>query len=107
MILESHDRDLVSVARSLGWELKPKGLCRGDVCVPLGDHPSIHALAAVLRRPLVEDAQHGLWALGSGAGRALATAKAPELVLPEWRGGDFALSSLLGQKVVIVAWAPW
>jgi hypothetical protein len=107
VILESHNRDLASVARSLGWELKPEGLCRGDVCVPLGDQSSIHVLAAALRRHLVEDLQHGLWALGPEAGRALATAKAPELVLPEWRGGDFALSSLLGQKVVIVAWAPW
>jgi hypothetical protein len=107
VILESHDRDVASAARNLGWELAPEGLCRGDVCVPLNDQSSIPALAAALRRPLVEDVQHGLWALGPEAGRALATAKSPELVLPDWRGGDFALSSLLGQKVVIVAWAPW
>ncbi len=41
------------------------------------------------------------------SGHALSTAEAPELVLPDLDGNEFRLSSLRGQKVVIVAWAPY
>ncbi len=107
MILTNPLPDLGTIAYRVGWELRPEGLCRGDVCIPMGDRSGVQALAAALRRPLVADSEHALWALGPEVGRALATAHAPELTLPEWRGGDFSLSSLLGQKVLIVAWAPW
>ena len=40
-------------------------------------------------------------------GRALATAEAPELELPDVDGTTFALSSLRGQKVLLAAWASW
>jgi peroxiredoxin len=40
-------------------------------------------------------------------GRALTTAEAPEFTLPDANGLPFTLSSLRGQKVVMVAWASW
>ena len=50
-----------------------------------------------------------LWALGPEtlSGHALPSAEAPELVLPDLDGNEFHLSSLRGQKVVIVSWAPY
>jgi peroxiredoxin len=39
--------------------------------------------------------------------RALATAEAPELTLPDLDGNEFKLSSLRGQKVLLFAWAPY
>ena len=107
MIFHDLRGDLASAANELGWELKLEGLCRGDACVPLSDRSGIAAMAVALRRPLVEDGKHGLWAIGPESGRALTTAHAPDLTLPEWQGGDFSLSSLLGQKVLLLAWAPW
>lgn len=107
MILEGAQTDLAAVAHRIGWDLKPEGLCRDDVCVPLRDRSSIRALAAALRRPLAEAPEHGLMALGPEAGRALTSARAPQLTLPDWRGGEFSLSTLLGQKVLVLAWAPW
>ena len=58
---------------------------------------------------LVHDDPQALWALGpeSISGRALVTAAAPELVLADLDGNDFRLSSLRGQKVLLVAWAPY
>ena len=40
-------------------------------------------------------------------GRALTTAVAPELELPDADGNPFKLSSLRGKKVVLIAWASW
>ena len=61
--------------------------------------------------PLVVDEKHALWALGpatAATGRALSTAVAPELELPDLRTGElFRLSSLRGQKVLLLAWASW
>ena len=97
--------------RVAGWRLEPEGLCRGDRCVPfLSDDGVVDLVAAAvaLSMPLVHDADHGLWALGAQAGgRALTTTTAPELELPDFRGGSFRLSSLRGTKVLLLAWASW
>jgi hypothetical protein len=58
--------------------------------------------------PLVADEKHRLWALGPETlGRALASADAPELMLPDRNGVEFRLSSLRGLKVLLLAWASW
>jgi hypothetical protein len=98
-----------------GWSLKPQGACRGDVCVPLpadavrGGVVDVEVVAQRLGMPLIEDASAGLLALGPEtlSGHALPSAEAPELVLPDLAGNEFRLSSLRGQKVVIVSWAPY
>ena len=99
------------LARVTGWHVRPEGLCREDRCVPFASADDAVDLAAVARAigaPLVHDADHGLWALGAEAGgRALTSATAPELVLPDVDGKPFRLSSLRGQKVLLVAWASW
>ena len=98
--------------RATGWELKAEGLCRGDLCVPFpSDDRStvdLEALSKRLGRPLLHDAAHGLWSLGpESGGRFLADARFPELTLPDLDGEPFSFSSLLGRKVVMVAWASW
>jgi hypothetical protein len=58
--------------------------------------------------PLVTDETTGAMALGPEAmGHALTTAEAPEIVLPDFNGNEFRLSSLRGQKVLMVSWASW
>jgi hypothetical protein len=120
MILTTLDVDVDELKRRTGWDIKPEGACKGEVCVPLaasgaqarpdGTVDAV-ALATRLMMPLVHDEAEGLWSLGpeSGVtGRALTTAEAPELTLPDLRTGElFSLSSLRGQKVVLLAWASW
>ncbi len=96
-----------------GWQIKPEGACKGDVCIPLsdaaGDELDVRSIAADLGLPLVGSAEHGLWALGPEAieSRALTTVAAPSLVLPDKDGKPFDLASLRGQKVLVYAWAPY
>ena len=112
MIFTSSRVPVAEFERVAGWQAKPEGLCRGERCVPFrsADPATVELAAAAetLAMPLVHDAGHGLWALGAEAGgRALHSAVAPELELPDFRGGSFRLSSLRGTKVLLVAWASW
>ena len=96
-----------------GWTLKPEGACRGPVCIPLsqpvGETVDVVRVAQDMGMPLVAAEAHGLWALGPAAtgSRALATAEAPDLALPDLAGKPFSLSSLRGRKVLLYAWAPY
>lgn len=115
VLLEQRQIPVDEFEAGTGWSLKPQGACRGDVCVPLSDDAArggmvnVDVVAQRLGMPLVEDRAAGLLALGPGtlSGHALPSAEAPELVLPDLAGNEFRLSSLHGQKVVIVSWAPY
>ena len=110
MILDSLDVTPEQFAAGTGWQIKPEGACKAELCVPLGGSGfDLRPTAERLRMALVHDEASGLWALGpeSLGDRALVSAGAPELVLDDVDGNEFRLSSLRGQKVVLVAWAPY
>ena len=111
VILDSLDVTAEQFAAGTGWEMKPEGACKAEVCVPLDQSEGFDLVATVARlgMSLVRDEQAGLWAVGpeSLGGRALVSAEAPELVLDDVNGNEFRLSSLRGQKVVVVSWAPY
>jgi len=109
MILNTLEVDTDTFAAGTGWEIKPQGACKGEVCVPLPDGFSLTGAAERLGMALVHEPGHNVWALGpeSIGSRALVTAEAPDLVLPDLDGRPFQLSSLRGKKVVLVAWAPY
>jgi hypothetical protein len=117
VILDELTVDTGHFAAATGWAVKPEGACLGDVCVPLpadirraDGRLDVRVVAERMGMPLVADEAHGIWALGpaiAGSGRALTTAVAPELELPDKDGNPFKLSSLLGKKVALVAWASW
>ena len=102
-------------ADGTGWDPKPEGLCRGEVCVPApGAHRAdgtvdVPVAAERLGMPLVHDVDHGVWALGPGTttGKVLSTAAAPDPELIDRDGDPFRLSSLHGRKVLLVAWASY
>jgi hypothetical protein len=108
MIIERLDQPPSELERRTGWTVKPQGACRGDVCVPLPKPFDVPELSKRLGMALVHDDRHGLWALGPEAGgRALTSAELPDLVLPDRHGEEFALRSLRGTKVFMIAWASW
>jgi hypothetical protein len=116
MILTDLHVEAATFAAGTGWVIKPEGACRADVCVPLPDEArtgddrlDVSIVAERLGMPLVHDKPHRFWALGpeTRTGRALTSAHASPLELPDFDGNPFQLSSLLGQKVLLVAWASW
>ncbi len=103
-----------------GWRLKPEGLCRAEVCVPIApelrerfvDHEAVHAsgLWAALDRPVVHDRSFSTWVLGEGAderSRPLVIGEAPEFTLPDLDGIEHSLSDFRGRKVFLATWASW
>ena len=111
-----HNSPLISRAdfeARTGWQFKPEGACKGSVCVPLSEQPGAELpltwVAEQLGMPLVEANNHNLWALGpeSVNARALTSAEAAPLVLPDLAGKPFDLASLRGKKVLVYAWAPY
>jgi hypothetical protein len=99
----------------LGWERKPEGLCRGEVCIPVpADVPagSIDAttLARLLRRPSVIDTDERVIAFAAPAAdraAALRSGVAPDFELPDINGVLHRLRDFRGKKVVLYAYASW
>ena len=115
MLLDRLDPTDAEVARATGWTLKPEGACKQEVCVPLpagarlaAGRVDVRVLSERLGMALVEDAAHGVWALGpESGGRALTSAVLPDITLPDRYGRPFPLGSLRGTKVFLCAWASW
>lgn len=114
MILKTLRVPVETFEADTGWALKPEGACRGEICVPLPEgvadgEVDVVTVAEHLGMPLVTDDAVGLSALGPAtlSGHALPSAVAPDLELPDLDGRPFRLDSLRGQKVLLVAWAPY
>jgi hypothetical protein len=99
------------IERSVGWTLKPEGMCRDDLCVrtPVRDgRVDLAAFWSSLGRPVVREGD--TWALGAGAEQrndALAGLVAPDFTLPDVDGRPHTLSALRGKKVFLCTWASW
>jgi hypothetical protein len=107
-----------TLREAYGWELKPEGLCRGDVCIPIGGQPNLvaegrvnlNAFAAAMDRPLVVDALERAAYLGVSAQEradALRSLEAPDFSLPDLEGKLHTLREQRGKKVLLVAYASW
>lgn len=109
MITTTLDISAEEFASGTGWDIKPEGACKGEVCVPLPNGYSATHAADHLGMAVVRNQSAGLLAFGPESlnGRALVTAQAPDVVLPDLEGNEFRLSSLRGKKVVVVSWAPY
>jgi len=114
MLLTALDMTAHAFETATGWAAKPEGMCKGEVCVPVpgaigaDGMLELTAVADRLGMALVADDRAGVWALGpESGGRALTTARVPDIELPDVDGNPFNLSAMHGRKVLLVAWASW
>ena len=103
-----------------GWSMKPQGLCRGDICVPVpvdqaantvaGDAVNAAHFWRRMGNPVLHDAAGEVWVLGTSAshrGASLQTLEAPNFALPDLGGVTHTLSEHRGKKVLLATWASW
>jgi hypothetical protein len=102
---------------AIGWDLKPEGLCQGDVCVPVRDRASITrgsgldlaAVAEALDRPTAADLDTGVVAIGEPrqARRLTLNGQAAPFTFPDLQGEMRSLEDWHGSKKLLVAFASW
>jgi hypothetical protein len=108
---------LHALREALGWELKPEGMCKGDLCVPVVEPDLIgeegvdlRELSDLLARPLALDTEERVACLGVSAAdqsAMLHSLEAPDFTLPDLDGKLHSLSDYRGKKVLLVAYASW
>ncbi|MBC8363422.1 MAG: hypothetical protein H8E59_00290 [Actinobacteria bacterium] len=110
--------DPAALTAIVGWELKPEGLCRDDVCVPLADRSAVEhadgidlgAVAHALGRPVLVDADARMVAVGAPAAdrqQALVGRQAPDATLLDLEGTQRRLSEWSGTRRLLVAFSSW
>jgi hypothetical protein len=99
-----------------GFELKPQGACRADLCIPIpksmtrGDSFNISAFARKAGQAVVAEPGVGVWSFGEmqALGGGLASSRiAPDFEVPDRQGRGVHLAGFRGKKALVVTWASW
>lgn len=106
-------RDL---SRVNGFELKPQGACRADLCIPIpramarGEYFNLTAFAKKAGQPVVAEPGARVWSFGEmqALGGGLAASRiAPDFEVPDRLGRPVHLAGFRGKKALVVTWASW
>ena len=115
---------LQDLKRATRFELKPKGVCRDELCFPI---PKTRAqsfvakvgrttwfnqsqFALLVRQPVAYDLEQATWFFGPRADEQngyIASLTAPDFKLPDMNGKLRSLSDFRGKKVLLITWASW
>jgi hypothetical protein len=111
------------LAGTAHFELKPQGICRGEICYPLQPAKqseflrgeggkswfNLTAFARLTGQAVAHDAARSVWYFGvrSDQRQQLASLEAPDFTLPDIDGKLHSLSDFRDKKVFLVTWASW
>src|SRR5262245_7041929 len=99
-----------------GFDVKPQGACRADVCVPIpkamldGEWFDLTAFAKKAGQVVVADVDTRVWSFGeiqALRGSFLNSRAAPDITIPDRRGHPVKLSDFRGKKMLLLTWASW
>ena len=103
-----------------GFELKPEGACREELCIPLNEDVLIRqdgtdwidlaAFADLVGQPYVADRPAGVWSFAEIPARResmMVDAMAPDFELTDRQGNSIGTADLKGRKALIVTWSSW
>ena len=99
-----------------GFELKPQGACRADLCIPIpkgmtrGEFFNLTAFAKKAGQPVVAEPGARVWSFGEMQvlGGGLANSRlAPDFEVPDRQGRPMRLSGFRGKKALVITWASW
>jgi hypothetical protein len=119
--VDAADRDALWIQKAdlpsiNGFELKPQGACREDICIPIprammrGDTFNLTAFAQKVGQRVVADSAAHVWSFGEipvVRGAFLESRIAPDFSVPDRKGRAVRLSQFRGKKVLLVTWASW
>tara|TARA_B100000686_G_C16744075_1_gene948362 strand:+ start:850 stop:1266 length:417 start_codon:yes stop_codon:yes gene_type:complete len=102
----------------LGWQLKPEGLCRNEVCIPISDQIgstvadslNLEDTTRLIGRPILSDPENNVIAIGQPyetRSLALNDRVAPNFTLTDIAGVNRSLSDWTGKKRLLVAFSSW
>ena len=115
---------LPDLAATTGWEVKPEGICRDEMCIMVPDNVmssivyekgdetwfNLAGFARFLERPYAHDAVHNVWSFGGlskDVDFPFGPLLAPDFTLQDLDGNSYTLSSFRGKKVFLACWASW
>jgi hypothetical protein len=99
-----------------GFEIKPQGACREDICIPIprgmmkGNTFNLTAFAQRVGQKLIADPAARVWSFGEipvVQGAYVESRIAPDVTVPDRKGRPVRLSQFRGKKVLLVTWASW
>ena len=101
-----------------GWKLRPEGLCKGSICIPVrnlqeltdGKSLDLTEFARLMKLNILIDAQRKIVALGEQAenrSASMSTLDAPDFTLPDIHGRQVSFSDYNRRKRLLLAWSSW
>jgi len=107
--------------KNFDWTVRPEGVCKGQVCVPIpparesefvqnGDRLNLAAFCRLLGDAVVHSDDLSAWVFLDAASRPsgyIPPLEAPDFALPDLDGCIHRLSDYRGNKVFLFAWASW
>jgi len=99
-----------------GFEIKPQGACRADICIPIprgmmkGNTFNLTAFAQRVGQKFIADPVTRVWSFGEipvVQGAYVESRIAPDVTVPDRQGRPVRLSQFRGKKVLLVTWASW
>ena len=97
-----------------GFEVKPQGACRADICIPLpkqlkrGKWINLTGFARKVRQTFVHEGN--LWSFGEMPvlrSSFLQSRVAPDFAVADRQGKPVRLTDFRGRKILLLSWASW